>query len=90
MWAVLRDLLRNREIEIMEEQETFAQLVVRKYFMASNGKIELESKKEMKKRNLPSPDRADALALATYLGKIKKYTGSIPANISLGKNSYWK
>lgn len=90
MWAVLRDLLRNREIEIMEEQETFAQLVVRKYFMASNGKIELESKKEMKKRNLPSPDRADALALATYLGKIKKYTGSIPANIYLGKDSYWR
>jgi len=90
MWAVLRDLLKNKEIEIMEEQETFAQLVVRKYFMASNGKIELESKKEMKKRNIPSPDRADALALATYLGKIKKYTGSIPANISLGKNSYWK
>lgn len=89
MWAVLRDLLRNREIEIMEEPETFAQLVVRKYFMASNGKIELESKKEMKKRNLPSPDRADALALATYLGKTRKYTGSIPANISLGKSSYW-
>ncbi len=90
MWAVLRDLLRNREIEIMEEPETFAQLVVRKYFMASNGKIELESKKEMKKRNLPSPDRADALALAIYLGKIKKYTGSIPANIYLGKDSYWR
>ena len=90
MWAVLRDLLRNKEIEIMEEQETFAQLVVRKYFMASNGKIELESKKEMKKRNIPSPDRADALALATYLGKIKKYTGSIPADTSLGKDSYWK
>ena len=89
MWAVLRDLLRDREIEIMEEPETFAQLVVRKYFMASNGKIELESKKEMKKRNLPSPDRADALALATYLGKTRKYTGSIPANISLGKSSYW-
>lgn len=90
MWAVLRDLLRNKEIEIMEEQETFAQLVVRKYFMASNGKIELESKKEMKKRNIPSPDRADALALATYPGKIKKYTGSIPADTSLGKDSYWK
>jgi len=44
----------------------------------------------MKKRNLPSPDRADALALSTYLGKIKKYTGSIPANLSLVKDSYWK
>jgi len=58
--------------------------------MASNGKIELEGKKEMKKRNLTSPDRADALALSTYLGKIKKYTGSIPANLSLVKDSYWK
>ena len=58
--------------------------------MASNGKLELESKKEMKKRGLASPDRADALALSVYLGKIKKYTGSIPVNTSLGKSSYWR
>ena len=78
MWATLKDLMENKEVEIEEDQETFAQLSSRKYFLASNGKLEVESKKEMKKRGLDSPDRADALALSVYLGKIKKYTGSAP------------
>lgn len=93
MWAVLRDLLKNRQIEIEDDADTFAQLSVRKYFMASNGKLELESKKEMKKRGVRSPDRADAAALSVYLGKIKKYTGSTPgieAINRLNKSSYWK
>lgn len=92
MWAVLRELMERKQIEIEEEADTFAQLSIRKYFMASNGKIELESKKEMKKRGVSSPDRADATALSVYLGKIKKYTGSAPNEkilSSLNKNSYW-
>ncbi len=92
MWAVLRELMERKQIEIEEESDTFAQLSVRKYFMASNGKLELESKKEMKKRGVSSPDRADAAALSVYLGKIKKYTGSAPNKkilSSLNKNSYW-
>lgn len=92
MWAVLRELLENKEVEIEDDAETFAQLSVRKYFMASNGKLELESKKEMKKRGVGSPDRADALALSTYLGKVKKYTGSAPGREvtrTLSKSSYW-
>ena len=71
MWAVLRDLLEKKQVEIKDDSETVAQLSTRKYFMASNGKLELESKKEMKKRGLVSPDRADAMALSVYLGKIK-------------------
>lgn len=93
MWATLRDLLKAKEICIEDDSETIAQLSARKYFMASNGKLELESKKEMKKRNIDSPDRGDALALAVYLGKIKKYTGSAPseeATGALGKSSYWR
>ena len=93
MWAVLRDLLKNKQIEIEDDANTFAQLSVRKYFMTSNGKLELESKKEMKKRGVSSPDRADAVALSTYLGKIKKYTGSVPgkeAISGLSKSSYWQ
>ena len=93
MWATLKDLMENKEVDIEEDQETFAQLSSRKYFIASNGKLEVESKKEMKKRGLDSPDRADALALSVYLGKIKKYTGSAPNQESaagLGKSSYWR
>lgn len=93
MWAVLRELLKNKQIEIEDEAETFAQISTRKYFMASNGKLELESKKEMKKRGARSPDRGDAMALAVYLGKVRKYTGSAPgkdAIDSLNKSSYWQ
>lgn len=46
----------------------------------------------MKKRGLDSPDRADALALALYLGKIKKHTGSAPSvgtMKKLSKDNYW-
>lgn len=93
MWAVLRELLEKKQIEIADEPETFAQLSTRKYFMASNGKLELESKKEMKKRGLASPDRADAAALSVYLGKVKRYTGSAPNKETIGRlnrSSYWK
>ena len=93
MWALLRDLLKDRQIEIEDDADTFAQLSTRKYFMTSNGKLELEGKKEMKKRGVRSPDRADAAALSIYLGKIKKYTGSAPGEEAingLSKSSYWK
>ena len=61
--------------------------------MASNGKIEVEPKQEMKKRGLDSPDRGDALALSLYLGKVKKVTGTAPgteAINSLHQDSYWR
>lgn len=92
MWATLKDLLENKDLEIEDDDETFAQLSSRKYRMASNGKLELERKEDMKKRGLDSPDRADAAALSTYLGKIKKYTGSAPSKealSSLRKENYW-
>lgn len=93
MWSCLRELLKNKEIEIEEDAETVAQLASRKYRISSNGKIEVEGKKEMKKRGLGSPDRGDAAALAVYLGKIKKHTGSMPSKAitsGLEKDSYWK
>lgn len=78
MWANMRDQLENRNIVIEDDEETVAQLSSRKYRMASNGKIELETKQDMKKRGLDSPDRGDSLALSLYLGKIKKVTGHAP------------
>ena len=90
MWASLKELLENKDIVIKDDAETVAQVISRKYSIASNGKVEIESKKEMKKRGLDSPDRADALTLSVYLGKIKKYTGSAPPKNTLGKSSYWR
>lgn len=52
------------ELILPDDNELIAQLTVRKYgIYESKGKIKLESKKEMKKRGLKSPDRADCLFL---------------------------
>ena len=86
MWASMRDLLDNKQIVIEDDEQTIGQLSSRKYTMASNGKLEIEPKKEMKKRGLDSPDRA------LYLGKIKKHTGTAPsagAMQKLSKDNYW-
>lgn len=63
-WATIRELLHDGEIEIPNDEDLVGQLSTRKYTVTSKGKIRLESKDEMKKRGLRSPDRADALVLA--------------------------
>lgn len=66
MWATVRDLMEAHAISLQNDNELVAQLSVRKYGIASNGKIALESKKDMKKRDISSPDRADAVALSCF------------------------
>ncbi|AZS15354.1 phage terminase large subunit [Paenibacillus lutimineralis] len=63
-WATVRDLLQAGDIQIPNDEDLIGQLSTRKYTVTSKGRIKLESKKEMKKRGLRSPDRADALVLA--------------------------
>lgn len=89
-WGQLKSLLeenfsnqmqgKERVIEIPNEPTLIKELRARKYFISSRGKIQLESKKEMKNRNLGSPDRADSLVLAIYEPpkvKIKGFSGGI-------------
>lgn len=61
------------EIELPHDEEMIKQLSVRKYHMTSKGKIQLESKDDMKKRGIGSPDTADSLALAFYEPKAWLY-----------------
>lgn len=76
MWATVKDRMEKREISIPNDEELVAQLSVRKYSITSNGKIQLESKKEMKARGIKSPDRGDAVALACFTQN-KVYSGFI-------------
>lgn len=57
MWGLLREKLRNKEIELLYDDKLITQLSNRKYKINSDGRIELEKKEEMKKRGLTSPDR---------------------------------
>lgn len=63
-WWNAREMFREGKIALEHDDLACAQLSARKYKFDSRGRIVLESKDEMKKRGLDSPDRADAIILA--------------------------
>ena len=60
----LRELFAAGEIAIPPDQQLVGELVSLRYHHDSRGRVLLERKEDMRKRGLPSPDRADALMLA--------------------------
>lgn len=72
MWANVRDLMEVKELKLPDDSILVGEFSARKYYFQSNGKIRLESKDELKKRGLNSPDRADAVSLACMPVHVKK------------------
>ena len=76
LWGNVKEILEENmanhlngahsTIVLPNDQQLIKELSTRKFVMTSNSKIKLESKKDMKKRNVGSPDVADALTLAFY------------------------
>ena len=60
----LRRLLNDALITLPRDEELAGQLLELRYDVSSSGQVRLEGKPEMRKRGMPSPDKADALALA--------------------------
>ena len=60
----LRRLLNGQLMTLPRDEELAGQLLSLRYDVSSSGQVRLEGKREMRKRGMPSPDRADALALA--------------------------
>lgn len=60
----LRERFQQGDISIPNDDDLIAQLSNIKYKYTSRGQLQIESKEEMKKRGLKSPDKADALVLA--------------------------
>jgi hypothetical protein len=63
-WINACKKIRNRTLIIPNEQQLKLQLTSRKSFMGQTGKLQLESKEDMRSRGIPSPDIADAFAMA--------------------------
>jgi hypothetical protein len=61
MWGALRAWLRVGAIPY--DPDLRAQLLAPRYGQNAKGKIQLETKEDMMRRGVPSPDKADALAL---------------------------
>ena len=70
LWGTLKELLVMEKLKLQNDNELVAQLSCRKYRLTSRGKMQLESKEEMKKRGISSPDRADAVALSCFEKKV--------------------
>jgi hypothetical protein len=64
LWYVTAEMCKRREIILPNDEILLAQLTSRKRKpMDSRGRFEIESKDEMRKRGIKSPDRADAICM---------------------------
>jgi hypothetical protein len=63
MWVRMREWLAQGQVSIPDDRALEVQLTSVEYKHDANNAILLEKKEDMRRRGLPSPDRADALAL---------------------------
>lgn len=70
MWGEMKEWLKEGG-SIPNEQGLYDDLVGPEAIIDKNGRIQLESKKDMKERGLPSPNKGDALAL-TFAFRVNK------------------
>ena len=63
LWWRAREWLEARNCVLPDDPDLIAELTVPKYGFTHDGKIQVESKDEMKKRAVQSPDLADAFCL---------------------------
>jgi hypothetical protein len=63
LWLCVKEWLAARACYIPKNDDLRQELVAPTYSFLSNGKLKVESKGEMKKRGMRSPDLADALCL---------------------------
>lgn len=72
LYWVLREDIRDKKISLPDDKELINELCSIKFAYTRKGKIKIESKDDMKKRGLKSPDKADSLAIAWGAARIKE------------------
>lgn len=60
LWWKSREWLQEKDCRLEDDPDLIGELTSPKYSFTSSGKILIESKEEMKKRGVPSPNVADA------------------------------
>jgi hypothetical protein len=64
LWLNMKETIEGCKIIIPKDEMLIAQLTSRLAVVQSTGKVKLESKEEMRRRGVPSPNDADSLSLA--------------------------
>lgn len=63
LWHKLKAWLERRDCKIPNDEDLISELATVRYTFTSNGKVKIESKDDIRRRGLKSPDKADALCL---------------------------
>ena len=77
LWWKTREWFDERNTHIPNQDELIAELAMPRYNYTSAGKLKVESKEEMRKNGVQSPDLADALCLTFAFQSVKNYNKKI-------------
>lgn len=88
MWANCRDWLKNGGALPPDDQQLADDLTAPELAGEDIGKIQLESKKSMKARGVPSPDSADALVLTFAYDVRSKRENQVLSTLNRRKRKY--
>jgi hypothetical protein len=73
LWWRAREWFASRDCSFYDDEELTAELTLPTYKLLSSGKIQIESKDDLKKRGVTSPDLADAFCLTFATGGASSY-----------------
>jgi hypothetical protein len=76
LWYRARAWLEARDCKMPKDDVLISELATVRYSFTSNGKIAIEGKDEIRRRGLPSPDKADAFVLTFASDAIAGMYGS--------------
>jgi len=69
LWSEMKDwMMQEMPVQIPDSDELHGDLCNLGYKYDSSGRLQIESKDDLKSRGMPSPDTSDALALTFYSG----------------------
>jgi phage terminase large subunit len=76
LWFTGKDWFQAKDCNLNGDEALGAELIAPRFKYTSSGKIQVESKEDMKKRGLKSPNRADAFLLTLASKSVSAVAGS--------------
>ena len=82
MWGLMRDWLEDVPCKIVNDDALQADICCPSYKFDSNQRLQLESKEDIKKRGMKSPDLGDALAL-TFAFPVRERRSTLTRQVQM-------
>jgi phage terminase large subunit len=76
LWFAGREWFGAKDCNLAGDESLMEELIGPRFSHQSNGKIKIESKEDMKKRGVPSPNKADAFLLTLAGNAVSAISGS--------------